>query len=545
MNTSFGLTGRVKAAVINGGRTVLETGWSRNLWLDAGLDQMASTPLCDLFAVAVKGTGTTPTLEDLSGTANTYSIANGSATLNRTAGTRNFTAGDVGKLVRFSTTPFAEFTIAAFTDIDTVEVTPNATAAVSNKKIFLYHVQQVGLDAEVGRTQTYSAVPNENKTVTAANVRTFTRTFLFDGEDTLVEVVPVSNTYSQAGNTVTREVGTRDFVAGDIGSTIRFKDSELTAVITAVPSVTTATVDTAQANLAQNIVLSKPNSAKTETPANTNTYSRAGAVVTRVTGTRDFTAADVGKIMHFDTSNVEAKITVFTDADTVTVDTSGALAAQTIKLYGFTDYREIGFSHTDERGNNINVRVLLAAAVRTYVSTPLRASDQLKLTYECKLTVTPNVATTGSLAAIISDPGNLMSGNKNGKSAIESFATSTVASDGETDISFPDLEPFYEGFAALSLMAEPLAPLTNKVRDTSTAFVPMTADPYLPGTFFKTFQGLFGLNDAVSNSWRSLMIYDPDSKNAIFTFLYDAAQKKDGEHTFQIGFKKSWNRDLS
>lgn len=545
MNPSFfGLTGRVKPSVICDGRVISEGRWTRNLWLDRGLDQIAETAICDCFAVAVKGTGDDPTLEDLSGGSDTYSIADGTSTVTRTAGTRDFVAGDVGKLMRFSTSPFAEFTITAINSVSSVDVSPNASAAVSNKKIRLYSVQQTGLETEHSRTSEYSAATGDNKTVTAGAARTFTRTFLFPTEDFKIEVIPSENTYSQTMGVITRTAGTRNFSGGDVGKTITFLDSGLTALISGYTDATHVTTATSQTNAAQAISISTVVS-KIGIPSTDNTYSRSGATVTRDAGSRDFSTNDIGKIIHFLTDAEEAIITAYTDATHVTVDTSGTLAAQNIKLYGFTDYTEVGFSHTEESGNNVNIRVLFSAPVRVYVSTLLQASQQLKLTYECRLTVSPSTATNGSLASIISDPGNLMSGNKSGKSAIETFATSLVLTDGSTDSNSAQLEPYFEGYAGLSLTNDALAPLTNKVRNSSTAFVPLVKAAYVPGAFENTYQALFGLNDAISNSWRSLMIYDPDSELSIFAFLYDAAQKKDGNHSFSISFKKTWGRDLS
>lgn len=542
MKTNFGLKGRIKAFVTNGGVVVRESEWTRNLWLDQGLNNFAETPLCDLFLVAVKGTGTTPTKEDLSASANTYSIADDATTLTRTAGTRDFTVDDIGKLIRFASSPFAEFTISAITDVDEVEVSPAADADVTDEKIVLHNVQQTELTEEVGRTNTYSASSGENSTVTAGNTRTFKRTFVFPTEDTLVESVPSENVYSQAGTTVTRDAGTRDFSADDVGATIRFVESEATALITAFIDASNVTVDPSQTVTGQNITLTTP-SDQTETV--TGTYSRSGATVTRVTGARDFTADDVGKVIHFNDDNVEAFITVFTDASHVDVDETGTLPAQEIVLYGFTDYTEIGFSDSIERDDNLNIRVLLNAPVRVYVSTGLQASDQLKLTYECELSVNPDTSTPGNLSSAINDPGNLMSGNKNGDFAIESFATSTVIADGSTSIAFADLEPFYEGFVALSLSSEVIAPLSNKIRSSGTAFVPMTGGVYDNGSFERNYTGVFGLNDAINNNWRTLMLYDPSSQSSIFAFVFDAAQKKDGNHTLTMTFNKNWGRDLS
>lgn len=552
MQPSIGLKGRVKLTVLRDGEVIHETPWQKNLWLNQGLDRIASIPICEAFSVAVKGTGSTITTQDLTTDASTYSIPINATTLTRAAGTHVFTADDIGSVIRFSTTPFQEFKITDVTSDTTAEVYPPAPAAITTKKFILYRVYQTGLATEVGRTKTYSNTPNENTTTTVGQVRTFTRTFLFPIEDTLVEYVIADNTFSQSGTIITRVTGARDFTSADIGAKVTFIDSNTTATILSVSNTAHVVVDLPSDNAPQSIIVAAPNNALRETPATSNTYSRAGAVVTRAAGTRNFTVDDVGKIIHFIAGNVEAKITVFTNATTVTVDTAGTLAAQNIKLYGFTDYSEIGFANTMQRGSNLNIRVLLGSPVRTYVSTGLRASDQLKLAYQCTLTVEPNTVTPLNLTSSISDPGGGVSGmssNKNGSYVIESFATSLVTSTGETDITFADLEPFYEGFAAFSLSgalsADALAPLSGKVRDNSTAYVPMVADPYNTGDYFKTFQAVFDLNTAINNNWRTLMIFDPDTKSAIFTFLFVLAQRKDGEHTFQIGFKKAWGRDLS
>lgn len=565
MKVASGLTGRIKVEVVNPkrksnlrtvrrfknwlgtfvgrDRIVDETDWQRNLWLDQGLDKIASIPICDCFNVASKGTGTTPTVEDLTGTANTYSIPNGTTTLSRAAGTRDFSAADVGKLIKFATTPFAEFTIATYNSVTSVTTTVAATATVTTDKIVLYSIQQTNLTAPVGRTAIFSLGTGDNKTTTSTNQRTFQRTFIFPTEDTLVNTVASTNTYAQTGTTVTRTAGTRDFVSGDVGSTITFVTSNLTAVITVFTDATHVTVGVSQTNLDQPIVLTKKNPLIED--AITGTYSRSGTTVTRATGARDFTSNDVGKVIHFNTLGTECKITVYTSATVVTVDTSGTVAAQAIKMYGFTDYNEIGFSHTMETGPNLNIRVALASPVRAYVGTPLQPSDQIKVTYQCRLSVTPYVTATANLAGVISDPGNLMSANKNGSYVIESFATSTIGADGQTDISFPDLEPFYDGFGAFSENTDALVPLTGKIRALAVQYVTISDDPYIPGSFYKTFQAFFGLNDAIGSRWRSLMLYDPQSQNAIFTFLYLAPQIKDGNHTFQVAFQKTWNRDLS
>ena len=53
------------------------------------------------------------------------------------------------------------------------------------------------------------------------------------------------------------------------------------------------------------------------------------------------------------------------------------------------------------------------------------------------------------------------------------------------------------------------------------------------------------MTDAIDTNWRSLMLYDPGSTNAIFTFLFDFPQAKSGDRIFTMTLQKSWGRDFS
>jgi len=537
---SFGIKGRVIVSVIRDGKVVRGPVETKNLWLDQGLNNMSTHPICELFEVAAKGIGTDPTTEDLTATANTYSIPNGSTTITRTAGTRNFTSDDISKLILF--TNGKQFRISGITSTTVASVSAPASPAITNLKMTLYSVQFLSVTEKGSRADEYSSVAGENSTTTASNVRTFRRAFIFPVEDTMTEKVG-GGTFSQAGTTVSRVSGTnRDFTVDDIGKTLTFVANGNTGIITAIIDVDSFTLDVSQTVPEDKIVLTLTDS-QIETVS--GSYSRAGSVVTRTSGARNFTAGDIGSTIHFTNDNVEAEITAFTDATHVTVDVAGTIAAQDIVIYGHTDYTEIGFSHSDESGPNVNIRVLLASAVRAAISTPFRASDQLKVTYECVLTVEPHTSTAANLNSIINDPANQMSGNKNGDYVIETFATSTVATDGTTNLSLTDLEPYYDGFAGWSLDSTALVPLVGTIRQNSLATVPMVGEANFDFTFSRIFTGLFGLNDAVNNNWRSLMIVDPESKLAIFTFLFDVVQHKDGEHTFTIVFRKTWDRDFT
>lgn len=536
----FGLKGQVTVQRINAGVPIGEPVTTKNLWLDQGLNNWATTPLCDLFNTAAKGTGTTPTTEDLTGTSNTYTITNGATTVTQAAGTRNFVSGDIGKLIVF--TDDQQFYVTSIIDSTHFTVSPAATSTETAQKLIIYSVNQTALTTELGRSNTYSTVAGDNKTTTAGAVRTFQRTFIFDPETPRVEIVASSNTYQQAGVTVTRTNGTRNFTSFDIGSTLTFNSAGFTGTITAVPSTTTATLSTS------NTVASDDTIKLTSDPgldsSSSSTYSRSGSTVTRVSGTNVFSSADVGKIMHFQTSNVECFITAYTDTTHVTVDTSGTLAAQQITLYGYTTYNEIGFSSSLERDSNLNIRVLLSSPVVANVATPLRASDQLKVTYSCQLTVAPATSQSGSLAGVIVDSGNAMSANKAGVYAIETFATSIVTTGGETDTTTPDLEPYFAGNAALSQDTAALTPLVGTVRSQGPQYVPLVQESYTPGSFSIASDAVFGLNSANNVSQRSLMIFNPNGNLAIWTFLFTVAQTKDSLHTLSLNFIKAWGRDL-
>lgn len=478
MNTKaagIGLKGRVKVSVVDArGNTILERPWQKNLLLDQGLNQLALTPIADLFAYAAKGTDTTATKETVS-TGNAYALVG--ATLTRTGGAaRDFTAGDVGKLIRITTSPFTEGIIQAFTDINNVTlraVGQTSLANYSNKDILIYSVNQVGLGAESGaRTNTYGAGSADNDTDDAANVRTYTRTFLFDAEPEQLE-----------------------------------------------------------------------------TPAGSNTYSRSGTTITKTAGARIFTANDVGKYIYFITDATLTKITAYTSGTQVTVADSGTIAAQNIKFYGFTAYGEIGFSHLSAAGNNLNIRVRLedgggaSAPVVVEGANTATPGQQLKVTYELQVTVTPAASTPAT--ASITDTGNDMSANKTGDYAVEAMALSAVNSDGDTNLDFDVLEPSVPGSAALSPVSTALAAFAGPDRGAGAAWTPLVNGAYTADSFTILSEGTFALNEAIGVNWRSMGIFDTGSEQFAFTFLFDAAQTKDVDHTLTLRFRKTWNRDLS
>lgn len=456
------------------GKTICERPWQRNLLLDQGVNKLAETSICDLFAYAAKGTGTTATREIMHASSD-YALTG--TTLVRSGGSaRDFEAGDVGRLVKIVGGAGTEGIITGFIDADTVTLRAVGQTSLANysaENIVLYYVEQTGLDTESGaRTNTYGSATGANGTSDASNVRTLTRTFIFD----------------------------------------------------------------AQAEDEEDV-------------ADTNTYSRAGTTVTHVDGTRQFTSLDEGKYIWFDTDEVLTKITTFLSSSQVTVADSGTIAAQTIKFYGFTEYGEIGFSHTATAASNLNIRVRLedgAGASDPVVvegANPVSPGQQLKVVYEMEVTVTPN-ASTGATAQI-TDSGNQMSSNKAGDYVIEQLALSFVADDGDTDTSFAALEPSVAGNAGISSSFAALVPLNGPDRSSGADYTALVADDYVADSFTRLYEGTFGINDAIATNWRSIGLCDAVSDAFVFTFVFDAAQTKDGDHSLTLRFRKTWNRDLS
>ncbi len=114
--------GRVQCQVIDckTKQVVREYPWQENLILDVGLDMIATGQWADCIGYGAVGTGNTPT-KDLPDGFYTRS----GTTVTRESGTRDFIAGDVGKLLRFS--DGTESKITVYTNATTVTVADSGT----------------------------------------------------------------------------------------------------------------------------------------------------------------------------------------------------------------------------------------------------------------------------------------------------------------------------------------------------------------------------------------------------------------------------------
>lgn len=277
-----------------------------------------------------------------------------------------------------------------------------------------------------------------------------------------------------------------------------------------------------------------------------------------VAGSRNFTSDDVGKVIAF-AGGLYAQITHFIDNDEVRVDRESKtnLVGMAATIYGYAEYGQIGFSEVGTFGDNLNILVRLedvngaSSTVRAMGSNPINPGQQVKVTYQMKVTFGPNVKSLSS-SSNIDDPGNVM-GAKSGFYSLEAIASSKVSSDGSTDSESVGLEPSVGGYIALSTNGEQLVPIsTTKAppdRGAGAQFVQSNRMPYVAGEFSILTEGIFGINQGNSPSgvanWKSLGIYDPTYDRFLFTFLYDNAQKKPGTHQLTVRFRKTWNRDLS
>lgn len=232
-----------------------------NLILDVGMDAVALTPWFTQLTYGVAGSGTTDTREAVTG-----AYFQSGTTVTRGSGPRDFTAADVGKLIKFASGE--ESRISAFTSATVVTVVESRT--VASTSITLYDVGQVRLTTETKRSNTYPVFNFDDGTAAQttildpANAKiTLRRTYDFTAEVgavsyTEIGVSPANSisapngTFAQSGTAVTRSTGTGTFSSADVGRVIKWASGQ-EAVITVYDSSTSVTVDRSQSVTAATI----------------------------------------------------------------------------------------------------------------------------------------------------------------------------------------------------------------------------------------------------------------------------------------------------
>lgn len=240
--------GRFQVQVVDArtGRVVESRPWQNNLILDSGLDRIATESWAAQLTYGVAGTGNTPTKDLPDDPADTYSQTG--TTVTRDTGTRDFVAGDVGKLIRWTSGEEAYITAL----IGVTQVTVGTTQTVVAGPIdALYRVAQTGLTAEVKRSTTEPEFIDEDDGLesfhTRYNVTDGTMTFRTT-KDFTEEVAPVNYTevavssQATAGNNIFSRMLLAGAVTVGVGQLLRLK-YELTVSVAGHAPATQTTVD--------------------------------------------------------------------------------------------------------------------------------------------------------------------------------------------------------------------------------------------------------------------------------------------------------------
>lgn len=241
-------SGRFKVQVVDArtGKVVEDRPWQSNLILDSGLDRLATETWSAQLTYGVAGTGNTPTKDLPDAPGDTYSQSG--TTITRVSGTRDFSAGDIGKLIRWS--GGQETYITAYTSA--TQVTAGTSQTVSAAPIdALYRVAQTGLATETKRTSTQPEFLDDDDGLPAKHVRnddaagtiTFRVTRDFSEESGNVNYTEVGmSSQSGSGNNLFSRMLLAGAVTVGAGQLLRLK-YELTIKTNGFSSGTQTTVD--------------------------------------------------------------------------------------------------------------------------------------------------------------------------------------------------------------------------------------------------------------------------------------------------------------
>lgn len=299
------------------------------------------------------------------------------------------------------------------------------------------------------------------------------------------------------------------------------------------------------------------------------TFARSGTLVTASAGF--FEAADVGRLLKFD-SGEEMYVTTFHDALTVTVGTSGTLAASEGTMWyvnqtgltaeskrsstvsspgstylagtwthtrtflfsaetGTVNYREIGWSHSPTAGANLFGRDLLAG-----VGVTLVANQQLRVTVELAVSYSPVVPTAYT---------NVITGwSANGTCGIEYVGSEGVQT--LTQLTGP-LDPSTAGQIAIltdSTAIRAAAP-SGMILSGLVSAKSATLSSYTSGGYSIKKTATFAVTEGNSTNIRSVQLASPTGgTSSIFRVLLASAESKTNTQTLSIEFTLNWGRVL-
>lgn len=242
---------------------------------------------------------------------------------------------------------------------------------------------------------------------------------------------------------------------------------------------------------------------------------------------------------------------------------STVLALNTLKLrrtfdftseVGTVNYGEVALGWSNTGATNIFSRILLASVV------PVASGQQLRVTYELQITVTPLAPYTKS--AVVNGWPVAPATDTNGTEAIQYLGLSSVrSSDGSTTIYDGG---WYAGEPSSSTGGIPVGIFVSPDASAPASFgssvdrfsgsTVLLATPasYIPGTWYMDRSVTFAVGQANSTTIRSMGMgteYSASSIHAaqatVDVFVFDQAQTKVNTHTLTLTWRTSWSRVLS
>lgn len=322
--------------------------------------------------------------------------------------------------------------------------------------------------------------------------------------------------------------------------------------------------------------------------------SQAGSVITLVGGAFTFTntLTDAGNTIKFD-SGEEAQIVTVISPTSVSVDTTATIAAIEFIVYrtnqtqlsnqlkrtntyltgspfcgttlisniyrmqrtfdfsaevGLINYTEAAFGWSTSGATNIFSRVLLAAPV------PVDVGQQLRVTYQLQIVLTPNVSFIKS--AVVGGWPVAPAGDTLGSEAMQFIGLSNVDTSGASqtfDSAIGAGEPVTVSLGGVFVSTDATAPAAfgNAVSRGWLAEIGVTRAAYIPGSWYVDRTGTFVVGAGNSAAIRSMGYgaYIPGNfhpaQSTVMVFVFQQSQTKLNTHTLALTWRTSWSRVLS
>lgn len=587
--------GRFQVQVVDAktGRVVETRPWQKNLILDSGLDRIATETWASQLSYGVAGTGNTPT-KDIPDEGDEFDQSG--TTITRTTGTRDFSADDIGKLIRWSSGE--EAYITAYTSATVVTADRSQTVAAGEVDA-LYRVAQTGLTTETKRTSTQPEFDDEDDDLPAKHVRvdadagtiTFRVTRDFSEEASPVNYTEVGvSSQSGSGNNLFSRMLLAGAVTVGTGQLLRLK-YELTIAVSGHAEETQETVDGG--------ITGWPLPYNIESIVSNGTYWD-------VTFTEDHHFQAGGKINISGAKRPRADVTAAssTVSDfTITAPGHGLSGGQSVVIEGMTPSGYNGtFVVASVSGDDFTVTSGLNPGVGTvfgnvrqeepgtwydgddYTIASVPAADTVRITNATSIAaagedgtgynnlkrkwvavgygIVPftsgyGAATTNEARAWGYSGSNTVANSYNQIGLFDGSSSSSL--DGYVHIpatpptTLPNDFPQWWGLITAGSYAASNSAGTSQspsVSDIWTSAATATADvaSYTNGDFYREFTVEFGAGSANYSNIRFIGIglyLNPLVSSIQGYFLFEEPQRKKNTYKLSLTFRKSWGRDLS